>query len=84
MIFRMHQGSTFREFLAWYQSVTRIKLCERWTDEDYAGIGSFEDKDTPYDTHNQDGSHVVLGPVLDHVVCFLSILYEFCSVVSLY
>jgi hypothetical protein len=71
-IFQMHKDPTFREYLACYQSVTRIKLHQRWTDEDYMDVGSSGDEDTPYDTRTQDGSHVELGSILDHVVCFLA------------
>jgi hypothetical protein len=47
----MHQDSTFREYVAWYQLAARIKLHQRWTDEDYADVGSSGDEDTPYDNH---------------------------------
>jgi hypothetical protein len=57
--------------------VTRIKLRQRWTDDDYVDVGSSIDEDTTNDTRTQDSSHVELGPVLDRVVCFLSTLYGF-------
>jgi hypothetical protein len=76
-IFCMHTDRAFREYLAWYQRVTRIKLHQRWIDDDYAEGGSSTDEDTAYDTHTLEGSHVELGPILDRVVCFLSTLYRF-------
>jgi hypothetical protein len=71
----MHQDYAFRDYLAWYQTATWIKLRQRWANEDYVNVGSSEDEDTLYDTRTRDGSHVETGLVLDHVVCFLSILY---------
>jgi hypothetical protein len=75
-IFQMYINMAFREYLAWYQRVTRIKPCQRWTDDDYASVGSTKE-DTTYDTHTREGSYVELGPILDHVLCFLSTLYNF-------
>jgi hypothetical protein len=63
-IFQMHRDSAFRDYLAWYQSVKRIKLHQRWTDVDYVGVGSSGDEDTPYDTRTWDGSHVELAQLL--------------------
>jgi hypothetical protein len=79
----MHTDLAFREYLAWYQRVMWIKLHQRWTDDDYTDVGSSADEDTPYDMRTWEGSHVELGPVLDHVVCFVSTLYDFCDIVSL-
>jgi hypothetical protein len=76
-IFCMYTDRAFRVYLAWYQRVTRIKLHQRGTDDDYVKCGSSTDKDTTYDTHTREGSHVELAPVLDPVVCFLSTLYLF-------
>jgi hypothetical protein len=63
---------------------TRIKLHQRWTDDDYADGGSSDDEDTVYDTRTQEGSHVEQGPVLEHVVCCLSTLFRLCNDVSFY
>jgi hypothetical protein len=49
-IFRMHTDRAFRAYLAWYQRVTRIKLHQRWTDDEFTGVGSSVDEDTTYDT----------------------------------
>jgi hypothetical protein len=49
-IFCMHTDKAFRGYLGWYQRATRIKLHQRWTDEDYTNGGSSDDKDTVYDT----------------------------------
>jgi hypothetical protein len=76
-IFCRHTDKAFREYLAWYQRITHIKLRERWTNDDYAEGGSSVNEDTTHDTRTREGSHVELGPVLDHVVCFLSTLYAF-------
>jgi hypothetical protein len=54
------------------------------SDDDYADGGSSSDDDTIYDTHTQEGSHVELGPILVHMVCFLSTLFHFSSAVSFY
>jgi hypothetical protein len=75
-IFRMHWDATFKEYLDWFQSVTRTKLCQRWTDVDYVEIASSNDGNTTYNTQPRMGSHV-LAPVLDHVVSFLSICFGF-------
>jgi hypothetical protein len=77
----MHRDSAFREYLEWFQSVTRTKLRQRWTDVDYAEIGSLDDDNSTYDTHTHVGSHVQLALVLDHVVSFLSIFLGFGIVV---
>jgi hypothetical protein len=72
-----HTNRAFREYLAWYQRVTRIKLCQQWTNDGYANVGSFTDEDTTHDTRTQEGSHVEMGSVLERVGCFLSTLYDF-------
>jgi hypothetical protein len=66
-IFHMHTDRAFRAYLGWYHRVTCIKLCQRWIDDDYVNGGSSDDEDTIYDTRSRKGSHVELGPVLDHV-----------------
>jgi hypothetical protein len=62
----------------------RIKLRQHWTDDDYADGGSFDDKDTVYDTRTREGSHVEHGLILDRVVCCLSTLFHLCNDVSFY
>jgi hypothetical protein len=51
----MHRDAAFREYLDWFQSVTRIKLCQSWTDADYAEIASSDDYNTTYDTQTHGG-----------------------------
>jgi hypothetical protein len=70
-IFFMHTDRAFRTYLGWYLQATHIKLCQRWTDDDYADGGSSDDEDTMYNTRTWEGSHVVLGPVLDSVYAVL-------------
>jgi hypothetical protein len=36
-------------YQVWYQGVTRCKLCQQWTQDDYVDIDSFEDEDMVYD-----------------------------------
>jgi hypothetical protein len=67
----MHTDRAFRTYLGWYHQATHIKLCQRWTDDDYADGGSSDDEDTMYNTRTWEGSHVVLGPVLDCVYAVL-------------
>jgi hypothetical protein len=83
-IFRMHIDRAFRTYLGWYQQGTRIKLCQCWTDDDYANGGSSDDEDTIYDARTREGSHVEQGPVLNRVVCYLATLFRFCNDVSFY
>jgi hypothetical protein len=83
-IFRMHTDRAYRTCLGWYQRATRIKLRQRWTDDDYADGGSSDDEDTVYDMHTREGSHVEQGPVLDRVVCCLPTLFCLCNDVSFY
>jgi hypothetical protein len=71
----MHTDRAYRTYLGWYQRTTRIKLRQRWTDDDYADGGSSDNEDTVYDTRTQEGSHVEQGPVLDRVVCCLLTLF---------
>jgi hypothetical protein len=49
-IFRMHTDKAYRTYLGWCQWATHIKLCQRWTDDDYTNGGSSSDEDTVYDT----------------------------------
>jgi hypothetical protein len=53
----MHHDTAFREYMDWdwFQSVTRTKLCQWWTDAD---IASSDDDNTTYDTQTHEGSHV--------------------------
>jgi hypothetical protein len=81
-IFCMHTDRAYITYLRWYQRATRVKLRQRWTDEDYADGGSSDDEDTMYDMRTQEGSHVEQGPVLDRVVCCLPTLFRFCNTVS--
>ena len=67
-LFRMHRQALFREYVGWFQSVARTKLCQRWTDADYANMGDSDDDNTLYDTRTREGSHVQLAPILDRVV----------------
>jgi hypothetical protein len=78
-IFCMHTDRAFRTYLGLYHQASRIKLRQRWTDNDYADDGSSDDEDTIYDTRTQEGSHVEQGPVLDRVVCCLVTLFRFCN-----
>jgi hypothetical protein len=80
----MHTDRAYIKYLGWYQRATRIKLCQHWTDDDYADSGSSDDEDTVYDMHTQEGSHVEQGPVLGCVVCCLPTLFCFCHDVSFY
>ena len=57
-LFRMHREALFREYVGWFQSVARTKLCQRWTDADYADMGDSDDDNTLYDTRTREGSHV--------------------------
>jgi hypothetical protein len=75
----MHTDRAFRTYLGLYHHASRIKLRQRWTDNDYADDGSSDDEDTIYDTRTQEGSHVEQGPVLDRVVCCLVTLFRFCN-----
>jgi hypothetical protein len=81
-IFRMHTDRAYRTYLRWYQWATRIKLHQRWIDDDYVDGGSFNDEDTVHDTCTREGSHVEQSPVLDRVVCCLLTLFRLCNDVS--
>jgi hypothetical protein len=80
----MHTDRAYRTYLGWYQWATRVKLRQRWTDEDYVDSGSSNNEDTVYDMHTQEGSHVEQGLILDRVVCCLLTLFRFCNNVSFY
>jgi hypothetical protein len=84
MIFRMHTNRAYKTYLRWYQWATRIKLRQRWTDDNYMNGGSSSDEDTVYDTCTWESSHVEQGPVLDRVVCCLPTIFRFCNDVSFY
>ncbi|CAN6247071.1 unnamed protein product [Urochloa humidicola] len=60
-----HRNANFREYLAWYHSVTRYKLRQRWTGADYADIASSDDDNTTYDKACREGIVVELAPILD-------------------
>jgi hypothetical protein len=77
MIFHMDTDRAYRIYLGWYQQATRIKLRQRWTNDDYVDGGSSDDEDTMYDTRTREGSHVEQGPILDRVVCCLSTFSAF-------
>ncbi|TVU32501.1 hypothetical protein EJB05_24232, partial [Eragrostis curvula] len=66
-IHAMHRDSSFRRYLEWYQSSTRYRLRQTWTDRDYADMESSEDENTPYDVATRQGTQVEIGPVLDRV-----------------
>ncbi|TVU26210.1 hypothetical protein EJB05_28747, partial [Eragrostis curvula] len=66
-IHAMHRDSSFRRYLEWYQSSTRYRLRQTWTDRDYADMGSSDDENTPYDVATRQGTVVEIGPVLDRV-----------------
>jgi len=70
-----HINDHFREYLAWYSSVTRTRLRQQWTGLDYADIESSDDEDTSYDRSTREGRVVEAAPMLDRVVC--SILLTF-------
>jgi hypothetical protein len=57
-IFCMHSDRAFIVYLGWNHQVTRIKMHQRWTDDDYADVGSSSSDDTIYDTRTWEGSHV--------------------------
>jgi hypothetical protein len=80
----MHNDRAYRTYLGWYQRATRIKLRQRWTDDDYADDGSSDNEDTVYETRIWEGSHVEQGPILNRVVCCLPTLFRFCNEVSFY
>ncbi|TVU13435.1 hypothetical protein EJB05_40491, partial [Eragrostis curvula] len=63
----MHRDSSFRRYLEWYQSSTRYRLRQAWTDRDYADMESSDDENTPYDVATRQGTVVEIGPVLDRV-----------------
>ncbi|TVU39153.1 hypothetical protein EJB05_12558, partial [Eragrostis curvula] len=46
-IHAMHRDSSFRRYLEWYQSSTRYRLRQAWTDRDYADMESSDDENTP-------------------------------------
>jgi hypothetical protein len=79
----MHTNRAYRTYLGWYQRATRIKLRQRWTNDDYADGGSSSDEDTVYDTRTREGSYVEQGPIPDRVVCRLPTLFLLCSMPTL-
>jgi hypothetical protein len=80
----MHTDRAYITYLGWYQRATRIKLHQRWTDDDYVDDGSSDDEDTVYDMRTREDSHVEQGPVLDRVICYLLTPFCFCNNVSFY
>ncbi|TVU01526.1 hypothetical protein EJB05_53025, partial [Eragrostis curvula] len=66
-IHAMHRDSEFRRYLEWYQSSTRYRLRQAWTDRDYADMESSDDENTPYDVATRQGTVVEIGPVVDRV-----------------
>jgi hypothetical protein len=80
----MHTDRAFRTYLGWYQQATHIKLCQWWTNDDYADGGSSNNEDTVYDAHTREGSTIEQGPILDRVVCYLATLLCFYNDVSFY
>jgi hypothetical protein len=83
MIFQIHADMAFREYLAWYQRVTWIKLRQRYTDDDYTDVGSSTNEDTTYDTRTWEGSHVELAPLLTAWYASCWLFKAFRNIVSL-
>ena len=70
-VYVMHRGTTFRAYLAWFHGVTRYRLRQAWTRDDYAEIQSSDDENTPYDIRTREGQDVEVAPILDRVVRIL-------------
>jgi hypothetical protein len=54
----MHTDKAFITYHGWYQQTTRIKLRQRWTNDDYVDGGSFDNEDIVYDVRTREGSTI--------------------------
>ena len=73
----LHNNSDYRRYQAWYQGATRCKLRQQWTVDDYVDIDSSDDEDTEYDQSTRLGTQVEVAPILDRVVSFKMVLFNF-------